>query len=386
MNLKALIEQRNAKLAEANALIAAATTETRAFTEDEKGAFDTLEGEIRALNDTIAAIQSAAKMSLADPAPVDEKNGKKETNEQLEERAFAEYLRGTINALETRADVNMVFGDNGAVVPSTIANKIIVRVLEICPIYQMATRYNIKGALSIPYYDEKTQAITMAYADEFVDLQSTSGKFASIELKGFLSGVLTKVSKMLINNSQFDIVSFVINAMAQSIARWIEGELLNGTAGKIAGLDAGITQIVTAAATTAVTSDELIDLQESIPDVFQAGAVWLMAKSTRTAIRKLKDGDGNYLLNKDATSKWGYTLFGKDVYISDNIGGMVAGGTAIYYGDMTGLAVKVADEMNITVLNELFAIQHVTGIVGWMEIDSKVENAQKLSKLIMAAS
>ena len=45
-----------------------------------------------------------------------------------------------------------------------------------------------------------------------------------------------------------------------------------------------------------------------------------MSKQARTAIRKLKDGEGNYLLNKDATTKWGYTLFGRPVYISDAAG------------------------------------------------------------------
>ena len=86
----------------------------------------------------------------------------------------------------------------------------------------MATRYNIGGTMSIPFYDESSSKITMAYATEFADLESTSGKFTSIELKGFLAGVLSKISKSLINNSQFDIVNFVIGAMSDSISAWIE--------------------------------------------------------------------------------------------------------------------------------------------------------------------
>ena len=39
-----------------------------------------------------------------------------------------------------------------------------------------------------------------------------------------------------------------------------------------------------------------------VPDVFQPNCVWIMSKQARTAIRKLKDGEGNYLLNKDATT------------------------------------------------------------------------------------
>lgn len=127
-------------------------------------------------------------------------------------------------------------GDNGAVIPTSIANKIIGMVKEISPLYQRATHYNVGGNLTIPSYDESTQKITMAYATEFTALTSTSGKFTSISLSGFLAGALTKVSISLVNNSKFDIVSYVIRKMAEAVAEWIENELINGTASKIEGI------------------------------------------------------------------------------------------------------------------------------------------------------
>lgn len=376
--LKALIEKRNEKVAEMQSILDKAKEEKRAMTEEEMAQFNALEKEISNLDATIEAEKRASNYTVTD----DNKDKSVEERAEAEERAFANYIRGVV---EERADVNLAVGDNGAVIPTSIANKIIKKVYDICPIYQLATRYNVGGTLTIPYYNETTQKIEMAYATEFTDLESTSGKFASIELKGFLAGALTKISKSLINNSQFDIVSFVINAMAEAISRWIENELLNGTTNKIAGLST-VTQTVTAASSTAITADELIDLQEAVPDTYQANAIWIMNKATRTAIRKLKDNDGNYILNKDATSKWGYTLFGKDVYTSDNMPTMAAGKTAIYYGDMSGLAVKLSEDVSIEVLREKFATQHAVGVVGWIEIDSKVENAQKIAKLVMATA
>jgi len=376
MNIKALIEKRNDKVKEMQTLVDKAKAEERAMTEEEMDKFNTLEKEVKNLDATIEAETRAKGLEIIEDM---KKDDKVEERALAEERAFECYIRGIV---EERADVNLTVGDNGAVIPSSIANKIISKVYDISPIYQLATRYNVGGTLSIPYYDESSQAINMAYATEFTDLESTSGKFASIELKGFLAGVLTKISKSLINNSQFDIVNFVIDKMAEAIARWIEKELLVGTSGKIEGLST-VTQKVETASATAITADELIDLQEAIPDVYQAGAIWIMNKATRTAIRKLKDNDGNYILNKDATARWGYTLFGKDVYTSDNMPGMEAGKTAIYYGDMSGLAVKLSEEMNIEVLREKFLTQHAVGVVGWLEMDSKVENAQKIAKLVM---
>ena len=172
--------------------------------------------------------------------------------------------------------------------------------------------------------------------------------------------------------------------MAQNIAKWIEKELINGTEGKITGLST-LTAGVTATSATAVTSDELIDLQEEIPDVYQTDAVWVMSKKTRTAIRKLKDGQNNYLLNRDFNARWGYTLLGKEVYVSDNMPDMAAGKRAILYGDFSGLAVKMTENWEINILREKFATQHALGVYAYLEMDSKIENAQKLTALAMKA-
>ncbi len=386
MNFKKLMEKRADLQLKMKNLLNQAETEERAITEEEKQEFDGYEAEIRAIDTTIAAGNAARSLEEPPKAEKKKEEDEEETEEEraaAEENIFADYLRGTMT--ETRADVNMAAGDNGAVIPVSIANKIIKKVQEICPIYSLADRYPVKGNLQIPYYDETSGSITTAYTSEFSDLESTSGKFKNIELKGFLAGALTKVSKSLMNNSQFDIVSFVINAMAESMAKFIENELLNGTKDKVDGLSK-TKQKVTAAASTAITADELIDLQEQIPDRYQPGCIWIMNKATRTAIRKLKDSDGDYILNKDMTSKWGYTLFGNDVYVSDNMPAMEAGKTAIYYGDMSGLAVKVSEEMEIEVLREKYATQHVVGVVGFIELDGKIEDEQKIAALIMKAA
>lgn len=249
----------------------------------------------------------------------------------------------------------------------------------------MADRYNIGGTINIPYYDEETSSIKMAYADEFTELTSTSGTFKSISLGGFLAGALTLISKKLINNSNFDVLNKIIQYMAKAISVFIEHECLIGTTGKAEGLT-NVTRGITAAAADKVKADELIDVQESIPDIYQSGAVWIMNKATRTAIRKLKDSDGNYLLNRDVSARWGYTLLGKDVYCSDAMPKMAAKATAVYYGDFSGLAVKVAEDANIEVLREKYATQHAVGVVAWMEIDTKVEDSQKIAKLTMASA
>ena len=384
--LKKLKEKKNALKLQMKGILdkAQENGEVRALTEEEQKEFDRLENEIKALEATIARMEKVEDDKIEKTDPAENAGSEEKTEkEKQEERAFGNYIRGIV---EERADVNLTKSDNGAVIPTSIADKIITKIKEICPIYEMADRYEVGGTLTIPYYDESTQKITMAYADEFTDLNSTSGQFKSIELKGFLAGALTKISKSLVNNSKFDIVNFTIGAIAEAARQWIEGELLNGTSNKVAGLASGVTQVVTAASSTAVTCDELMDVQDKVPDAFQGDAIWIMNRATRSAIRKLKDNDGKYLLNPDVSAKWGYALLGKDVYCSDNMSGMAAGKTAIYYGNMKGLALKISEDIDVQILNEQFATQHAVGVMAWVELDAKVQNAQMLSALKMKAS
>lgn len=394
MKFKKLREKRLLLQGEMEKLIGKADSEKRALSDEESQRFDEIEKEIKDIDRTIATEERARKLeTVSDRKQSDDNKDTEQRAEEkarAEERAFENYIRGIV---EDRADGDaaadmgaaMKVTDNGAVIPQSIANKIIEKVVDVSPIYKDSEHYNVGGMLSIPYYDNSTGDITMEYCDEFVDGKSTAGKFKSISLNGYLARAITEVSKSLINNSQFNVTSYVVNKMAENIARFIEKELLFGTDGKVDGLK-GVTQVVMAVKADAVTADEIIDLQETIPDRYQANAYFIMNKRTRTFLRKLKDGDGNYLLNKDATSRWGYTLFGKDVYCSDNMPGMAAGETAIYYGDMKGLAVKVSENINIEILRETGARRHIIEVLGFVEFDAKVQNAQMIAALKMKSA
>lgn len=381
-NMKALQETRAEKVKELELLYATLEGEQRAITEDEEKQVRAIQEEIDNIDKTMKVLEDIQKRLVGKKVEENRAEGKEgEERAAAEEKAFEAYLRGVV--LEERADVNLTKGENGEIIPSTIANKIIKKMYDICPVLEKATKYTVKGKLSIPYYDETSGDITMAYANEFEDLQSKSGSFKTIELVGFLAGVLTKVSKSLVNNSQFNIVSFVVDQMAYNAARFVERELLIGTTDKIEGLSK-VTLVKTAASATAITADELIEFQALVKDVFQNNAIWIMSSNTRTALRKLKDGNNRYLLQDDITAPFGKVLLGKPVYISDNMPDMATGEMAIYYGDMSGLAVKITEDLEIQILREKYATQHAIGVVGWMELDSKVENAQKIAGLKMA--
>lgn len=385
---KELIEKKNDLITRADEIVAKAKAETRELTDDEAAELAEIRDNVRKIVKSMGLEDDIEEMKLDEARECGEQEKReqaKESVEEMETRAFENYLRGkVVHEREGELTPSTDPASGGALIPTTIAKKIIAKVYNICPILERSSKYNVKGNLQIPYYDTDTTNITVAYATEFSPLASSSGQFKSIELGGFLAGALTKISKSLINNTEFDIVTYVVNAMAYAIKRFIEKELLVGTtspAAKVLGLST-VTKTITSAASNAITADEVVKLHDAIIDDFQSDAMWIMSSQTRTALRLLKDDMGHYLLQDDISSPFGATLLGKPVYVSDNMPEIGAGNTAIYYGDFKGLATKFSEDINIEVLREKYADEHAVGVVGWFEFDSKVEDQQKVAKLV----
>ena len=397
-SMKAQIEKKNDLIKKAESIVNLAETEKRELTDAEAQELAEIRDDVKKIKDMLEMMgelddaracggklekKEAGADAEADAKPDDQ------ARELAETRSFDAYLRNRV--LETRT--NLTETDNGAVIPETIAKKIISKVYDICPILDRSDKYSLKGDLVIPYYDESSTAITVAFSEEFNELTSSVGNFTNITLSDYLAGALTLISRKLINNSQFDLVAFVIDRMALAIARFIENVCLNGGnpdstyhINQVKGLAGSIadSQKVYAGSTEAITADKVIELKDSVKDVFQNNAIFIMSRATRTALRLLKDDVGRYLLQDDITSPFGSTLLGKPVYVSDNMPEIASGVNAIYYGDMRGLATKFSEDMNIQVLREKYATQHAVGVVGWVSFDAKIENAQAISALVMS--
>ena len=388
--MKKILERRNALFDEISALNEKIQKEERSYTPEEITEYTAKRDEINRLDAQLEKDREIRSLELK-KQPVKSTGTKQETKEELETRAFREFLTGKKD-IETRdaSPVNMTYGANGAVIPDTIMNKVIDRVIEISPLYAAATKYAVPGDITIPKIDRSSGDITVAFSAEFSTLTANGFKFGSITLSGHLAASLVLISKQLINNSKIDVVSIVINKLAEKIAAFIEDFLLNGNSGiqgsGIAGsMDSG--NKLTVANVAGITGDTLIDIQDRIPDAYQGGSFWIMNSTVRTKIRKLKDGQGNYLLVPDFQKDSGYSLLGKPVFVTDNLPTATAaasGDTILYYGDFSGLAVKTGESAEIQMLLEKYAEQHAVGMNVWFELDSKVENTQKIAALALS--
>ena len=289
-NLKALMERREELRQNMETLVNTADTECRAMTEEETAQFDAAESEIRAIDATIEREERTRGVSNL-PAPTDA-----EERAAAEESAFVDYVMGRVSELRA-GEQNLTMANNGAIIPTSIADRIVTAVRDRCPILSGATIYRVNGTLKVPVWGKAntTHDIAVGYQTEFTELTADSGKFTSVDLSGYLAGALTLIGNSVENNSVFNVTDFIINQMAEEIALFLEKELLNGTSGKATGALSTPTA-VTAASATAITADELIELQAQVKQVYQANACWTMAPETFTSLKKLKDSNGRYLL------------------------------------------------------------------------------------------
>lgn len=376
MNEKAYMEKRNNLLTELEGLTTKATGEKRNFNEEESQRVAEIKKEVKGIDEILATIKESrvfeqkAEEERQEEKKEEEREKQKENPEEraAKDRAvFADFIRG-----KRALDVN----NNGAIIPETISSKIIETVKELTPLLNKATVFNTKGTLKFPVYDDSS--LTAAYVEDMAELTENSGKFTSISLENYIVGILTKISRSLVNNSDIDVANFAITKLSEKLSEFLNKELILGKA-KIHGItNISGDQVITSSTANIIKADDLIDTQLVVPQIYQAGSEWLMNKADFANIRKLKNTNGDYILTPNYAAGFGYLLLGKNVNIDENA-------DAVYYGDYSGLYVKFSQNIEVQVLNEKYATQHATGVVGYLEGDANIIEKQKMAKLIKKA-
>lgn len=366
-DLKGLEEKRTELIEEMGDIVNKAEAETRTLSEDENKRFGEIRTEIANIDTTLKAIEEARALENKTP-----NKDKKKEQRTIDEENFLKFVRGEERALSV--------ANNGGIIPVSIANRIIETVKELSPIYRMVEVYNVSGDLVFPVYDETQSSIKAVYVDDLTELTEGTGKFKTVKLTNHVVGCLAKISKSLMNRTDFDLVSYVVRKVAQSIAEFLEKELIKGTEGKMNGIEA-TTNIITSENAGKIVADDLIEVQMAVPEVYQKDAAWIMNKKAFKLLRKLKTTDGEYLLTKDLANGFGWMLLNKPVYITESADEVATGNKPLFYGDYKGLALKLAQNVEIQILMEKFATQHAIGVVGYIEADSKMVDHQKIAAL-----
>ena len=166
------------------------------------------------------------------------------------------------------------------------------------------------------------------------------------------------------------------------MSNFIEKELLVG-AGVTGATGIFVTEIrqLLRLQAAQLVADDLFHNNWLFLKLSKAQCAWIMSKPMFLSLRKLKDQNGTYLLNPDIRTGFGWAILGQEVFISEN-----APNNAIAFGDFSGLYVKLAQNVEIQVLQEMYATRHATGVVGYTEFDSRIVEDQKISIMELAGA
>ena len=377
-NLKKLMERRAELKKQLDDLVAKADAEERAMSEDETKDFDAAEKEIKEIDATLDREERARGITEVQQ-PNENHERTQEERAAADEKAFADFIMNRVT--ENRAgEIQLTQGNNGAIVPTTIANRIIKSVRDMVPFLQLSDVVYTNGKLSVPVYGEdSTNYIKADYVDEGTELTDNIGKFTTIDLTGYVVGALALVSNKLKDNTDINVVDFVVNQVAESIAEKLEKEFVTGST-KIIGITSA-TKGITAASATAVTYDELVSLKHSLKQRFRANARWIMNPATYTALCKLKDGNGRPYFKEDE-----YKILGLPVIESDSMPTIAASAKAIVCADLSGYTIKATKSVEIQVLREKFSTKNMLGVLAFGEYDAKITDSKKIAVLTMKAS
>lgn len=386
--MKKLYEKKNSLLNEMEDILNKAKEETRSFTEEEKSRVEEIKSEIRGLEQVIA---NEEELRSFDKSNITRATGNSEkTTEERQQEEVEKEERQFIDAVATGEIRNLTAGNNGGIIPVTIASDIIDTVKELCPLLDHADIYHVAGELRLPKFKATSSSaggvatpIAASYVNEFTELTESTAQFETINLTNQIIGVLVKMSKSLLNRANFDVRSFIVNKVAKTIVEFLEKEMLIANEGKIQGAINTTNEVVAANQDKFDTTD-LVDLQMAIPSAYQKNCMWIMHKDILKALRKLKTADGQFILNADVTAPFGYTILGKPVYLSDSMPKNIAAGkNVMLYMDASGYAVKMTKSMEIQMLMEKYATQYAVGICAYVEIDAKIADENKIARLKM---
>ena len=243
------------------------------------------------------------------------------------------------------------------------------------------------GDRKIPVVASKGSA---SWIDEEAAYPESDDSFGQVSIGAYKLATMIKVSEELLNDSVFDMPSYIAKEFARRIGAAEEEAFFTGNGtGKPLGILAatgGAGTGVTAASATAVTMDEVMDLFYSLRAPYRRNSVFIMNDATVKVLRKLKNGNGDYIWQPSVTAGTPDTLLNRPVYTSTFMPAIAAGAKSILFGDLGYYWVADRAGRSFKRLNELYAPTGQVGFLSSERVDGKLILPEAVKVLAQKAS
>ena len=355
---------------------------------EDEATYNKMEADVIALGKEIDRLEKQAILDAELNAPMANPLTGKPATPQLEGktgRATDEYRKAFWNAMRTRAGEGLdptvknalkigTDSEGGYLVPDEF-EKTLVDALEEENIFRRLAKVitTASGDRKIPVVASKG---TASWIDEEGAIPESDDSFGQVSIGAYKLGTMIKVSEELLNDSVFQLEPYISREFARRIGNKEEEAFFIGDgSGKPTGILAatGGAQLgVTTAGATAITLDEVLDLFYSLKAPYRNKSVFIMNDSTVKAIRKLKDGQGQYLWQPSIQAGTPDTILNRPLYTSSYVPAIEAGAKTIAFGDFSYYWVADRQGRVFKRLNELFAVTGQVGFVATQRVDGKL--------------
>jgi HK97 family phage major capsid protein len=378
---------------------------------------DTIMGELDKLDATIARdargakaeAEAAEQREQRRPDQSGEARGVDEAKKPEYRDAFIALARAGFNpqelsdehravikagATEFRAQTAGTTTAGGFTVPTELA-AVVDKTLKMWgPMYDEAicTVLNTSGGnpLDFPKTDDTATAVAQhTEAAAMTDDGGVDAVFAKMTLGAFAYNTeWVQISMELLQDSAINIEQFIGELLGERLARRVNTELTVGDGtGDPLGIVAASALGDTAAATGAITGDELIDLVHSVDPAYRASPKtrFMFNDSTLAAIRKLKDGDGNYLWQMgDVRVGEPGRLLGYNYSVNQAMASLAAAAKVVIFGDFSKYYVRKVGSPVVGVRREYYWPN--IGLAGIVRLDGDLIQTSAVKHLITAAA
>lgn len=347
--------------------------------------------EVRSLNKQIAIQEELDKEEERDlETKIEKKEVKKVEKENREKDTEAEYRNAfykfirnkKLDDQEERALSAGTGSTGGFTVPKSFKAKLIDKLEELNIMRKLATVIETDSDTDLPVVVTHGSAAWTAENGAYNESEDT---FGQITIKAYKLTRIIKVSEELLQDSAFDLEDYLVNEFARSISKAEEAAFVNGDGvNKPTGVLVDATVGVTAASSSAVTAEEIIDLYYALPRAYRENAVFMANDSTVKAIRKLKDSNGDFLWTKGLNGEPDM-LLGKPIYTSEFAPQFAVDAKVMAFGDFSYYQIADRKSRVFQRLNEKYADVGQVGFRGYERVDGVLTLAEAVQTLQMAA-
>lgn len=277
----------------------------------------------------------------------------------------------------------------GYTIPQEFLRELVRTMKAFGAVQRVARTITTDSGASMPFPAVDDTSNVGAILGENTQVSEQDVAFTQKTLGAFMyTSKLVRVSRQLLQDSGFDLEEELRSLLGERIARILNQHFTTGAGTtEPQGLVTGATSGVTAAGTTAVTSDEIISLAHSVDPAYRNSgrARFMMRDSAVAAIRKLKDTTNQYLWQPSLQAGVPDTLFGYPVEINQDMPAMTTGLKPVAFGDFyEGYIIREVRGVQILRLEERYADYLQVGFLGFARYDGLVRNAAAYRVITMA--